>query len=78
MEFINFIPKIEDFSMNTHVDIQKKCNNYQSSELILQSKCKNNHVLKPRIEITLGKCIAVGLCGFCNNPKSLPAPQQSG
>jgi len=44
MEFINIILWIEDFGMNTHVDIQKKYNSNQSSVLILQSKCKNNHV----------------------------------
>lgn len=46
MEFINIILWIEDFDMNTHVDIQKKYNSNQSSVLILQSKCKNNHVWK--------------------------------
>ena len=46
MEFINFILWIEDFGMNTHVGIQKKYNSNQSGVLILQSKCKNNHVWK--------------------------------
>ena len=56
MEFINIILWIGDFGMNTHVDIWKKYNSNRSSVLILQSKCKNNHVCeKPRIKINFEK-----------------------